>query len=54
MIFISLPDIDSSEDPLQMDKEPIVIILSIVVILVSIAVLQLSPSKIRKPYNKRK
>ncbi|MBT3847411.1 MAG: hypothetical protein HOF57_06000 [Euryarchaeota archaeon] len=54
MIFISLPDIDSSDDSLNLDKEPIVIILSIVVILVSIAVLQLSPSKIKKPYNKRK
>ena len=53
-IFISLPDIDSSDDSIQLDKEPIIIILSIVVILVSIAVLQLSPNKVRKPYNKRK
>ena len=53
-IFISSPNTESSDDLDRINKEPIIIILSLVVILFTIAVLQLSPNRIRKPFDKRK
>lgn len=53
-IFISSPNIGSSEGNIESFKEPMIIVLSLVIILISIVLLQLSPGKIRKPFNKRK
>ena len=54
VIFISSPNTGISDDSENINKEPIIMALSVAVILVAIAVLQLSPSRIRKPFNKRK
>jgi hypothetical protein len=54
IIFISSPNTGFSDDSEKINKEPIIMIISVAVILVAIAVLQLSPSRIRKPFNKRK
>ena len=54
VIFISSPNTGISDNPENINKEPIIMTLSVAVILVAIAVLQLSPSRIRKPFNKRK
>ncbi len=54
VIFISSPETGVPNDSEKINKEPIIIGVSIIVILSSIAILQLSPGKISKPFNKRK
>ena len=54
VIFISSPDIGDSDNSEKINKEPIIMVLCVAVILVAIAIMQLSPNRIRKPFNKRK
>jgi hypothetical protein len=54
MIFISSPNIGTSDNSEKINKEPIIIGLSVVAILIFVAILQLGPNKINKPFDKRK
>ena len=54
VIFISSPDIGDSDNSEKINKEPIIMVLCVAVILVAITIMQLSPNRIRKPFNKRK
>jgi|TARA_B110000116_G_scaffold35789_1_gene27771 hypothetical protein len=53
-IFVSSPEIGSSGGTSEGFKETTIIILCLLIVLISFVLLQLSPGKIRKPYNKRK
>jgi hypothetical protein len=53
-IFVSSPEIRSSGGTGESFKETTIIVLGLLIVLISFVLLQLSPGKIRKPYNKRK
>ena len=54
LIFISSPSIGNNEDKKPLISETLVIVLSLVIILIGLVLMQLTPGKIKKPYEKRK
>tara|TARA_B100000900_G_C20590590_1_gene721429 strand:- start:674 stop:3031 length:2358 start_codon:yes stop_codon:yes gene_type:complete len=54
LMFISAPSEEENKETKFRISETLVIILSFIVIIIGLVVLQLSPGKVRKPYEKRK
>jgi len=54
LIFISSPSIGSNDDTKPLISETLVIVLSLVIIFIGLVLMQLTPGKIKKPYEKRK
>ena len=53
-LFISSPNNANNEESNLFFSETLVIVSSLVIILIGLVLLQLSPGKIKKPYDKRK